>query len=43
MKTTILGLALLSLVSVAFGADRAELDNHLRAMTAKFEAMTNAG
>lgn len=39
MKTTILGLALLSLVSVAFGADRAELNDHIHALTAKFEAM----
>ncbi len=39
MKTIILGLALLSLVSVAFGADKAELNDQVRALTAKFEVM----
>ncbi|MGB7769326.1 MAG: lipid-binding SYLF domain-containing protein [Verrucomicrobiia bacterium] len=39
MKTMILSLALLGFISAAFGADRAQLDDRIRALTAKFEAL----
>lgn len=39
MKAMLLSLALLSLVSPALAVDRAELDDRIRALTARFEAL----
>ncbi|HSY10010.1 MAG TPA: lipid-binding SYLF domain-containing protein [Candidatus Dormibacteraeota bacterium] len=39
MKTIILGLTLLGLVSSALAVDQAELDNRIRMLTAKFDEM----
>jgi lipid-binding SYLF domain-containing protein len=39
MKAMILGLALFGFVSSALAVDRAELDDRIRALTAKFEAL----
>ncbi len=39
MKTKMLGLMLLSFAGTALAVDRAELDNRIRTLTAKFEAL----
>lgn len=39
MKTILLGLALLGFVSSALAVDRGELDNRIRALTARFEVL----
>jgi lipid-binding SYLF domain-containing protein len=42
MKTKMLGLMLLSIASSALGVERVELDNRIRMLTAKFEALQQA-
>jgi lipid-binding SYLF domain-containing protein len=39
MKTALVGLFLLGFAATALAIDKAELDNRIRTLTAKFEAM----